>query len=367
METNDLIFDREIRRQFAALGYPVADISAQTYKMENGQPVRLPNGKYETITRQLWYDADVEKVLYPEFVKEMRKYNCQGHNIYMKPRETNDLIYILVDDLHGPILEMFTPNLLLRTSLEHKKQAVYAVPFVHDREDTPKREARRLYMDVFTYLNLCYGDSGIHGFRHAFRVPGFSNRKPDYAPNFPYAKLLSARKATDPRMVDFIDRCAAGKFPLLSEIRRMKDELKETGQVTVIDNPEQQDDPALPEGGASLPAGGSRIHAVSETDHRPDDMKLAWEMAKAGATEQEIREALSQGSAHLASPCGYDLSPDRYIARTAERVIAAFEKKAVLATRKPAPPVPPRPNNRPTLATYAKMARRKRDAALAKA
>ena len=116
--------------------------------MENGQPVRLANGKYETITRQLWYDADVEKVLDPEFIKEMRKRNCQGANIYMKPRETDTTIYILVDDLHGPILEMFTPNLLLRTSLEHKRQAVYAVPFDHDREDTPQRESRRLYMDT---------------------------------------------------------------------------------------------------------------------------------------------------------------------------------------------------------------------------
>lgn len=368
MSDQNFLFDKDVRRQFAALGNPVANISAQTYKYENGQPVQLANGKYETITQILWHDADVNKVLDPEFIKEMRKRNCQESNIYMQPRETSDLIYILIDDLRGPILDMYTPNVLLRTSLEHKRQAVYAVPFVHDREDTPHREARRLYIDIFTYLNLAYGDPNIHGLRHAFRIPGFSNRKPDYAPHYPYAKLLSARKTTDPRIVEFIDKCASGEFPLLREIRRMKEELKENGTITVIDNPEPDTDPVLPEdiGSGSCPAGGgSRIHAVSETDHRPEDMSTALKMARAGATEEDIREELARNSGHLSAPCGYDLAPARYVARTAERAVAAVEQTPrAEATPKPAPPILPR-SSCPTVAKFAEMARRRREAAFA--
>ena len=339
-DMQDFLFDRDVRRVFAALGNPRVEVSAQSIKTVNGQPVLLADGTPETITRVIDYDRDVETILHPEFVKEMRKLNLRDNNIYMKPTETADTIYILVDDTKPLLYDRFTPNIHFQTSLPHKRQAVYAVPFLYDREDG-RREARRLYMDVFAYLNLAHGDANIRGLRHAFRIPGLSNRKPVYAPHFPFVKLLSAKKGTDPRIIAWIDDCASGKFPLLREIARMKREIAGGQPITVDPNPLHDD--AMPEdmGPGRAPSGG-RMRSAGETDHRGADMEKGWEMARAGATTAEIEAELLINSAHLANPCGYDLDSSRYVSRTAERTVAAVEKSRgqhILPTiRKPSQP-----------------------------
>ena len=295
-------------------------------------------------------------------LKKIKGFNAQGFAVYITPQEQGtDRIYLLVDDLQPSLLDAFgAPNALCQTS-PASQQAVYSVPFDHDR---------RLYIDIFNYLNLAHGDQDISGLRHPFRLAGFSNQKPKYmdeAGKFPFVKLLSGKKATSPAILAFIEQCAAGQFPLLGEIARLRKE-RDAQNVDEYDDPEQEQ--AQPPAQVVEPAPVRTV--ISAIDHRGGDFSETLKAAWSGLGGEDLEKFVSENSRHIVEPCGYDMNPQQYVQNTAVNaeaaVAAAREKiKEKLASRKPAPPVLPRATNRPTVAMFAKMAQLRREAALAKA
>ena len=361
-----------IRRQFAALGNPPALISGSRIRTEGGQVVLAADGKPETVGKRIIPGlVTVDEMLEPECFRAVKGDNCKGWNVFMTPQETTSTIFVLVDDVDLDALERdgFRPNLKLQTSPK-SKQAVFALPFLYDKADAPGREARRLYMDVFTWINLKYGDVELRGLRHPFRIAALSNRKPSYEQDgkFPFVKLLSARKGTCPKLATLIDEAAAGKFPLAYEIARMKAVLAGEPEPQPLPAPVmgQEREPEIQEQ-ASAEAHVSTACRPAEhgKDHRDADMTLAWDLAKEGLSGQALQDAFRAESGHLAAPSGYDRGPDRYVERTTDRAEAALEEiRAKQAARKTPPPAPPR-RSRPAVAKFAEMARRRREAALA--
>lgn len=243
--------------------------------------------------------------------------NSGGWNIYMKPYENSALIFILVDDLKPDFFDSgFTPNLILQTS--HKsKQAVFSVPFKYDRS---AKEDRRLYKDIFNYMNLKYGDPFISGLRHNFRLATLSNRKPSYEEDgkFPFVKLLSARKTICKKFVKFIDDCYSGKFPLYEEIEQLKGLYR----------------PSSTKNTEEASHRPSRSFNNSGLDHRGDDFSYALKKAWEGKTVNEIKDLLHEHSKHLEEPCGYDLNVFQYIEKTAENACEAVGKSKKEKTTK---------------------------------
>ena len=196
-------------------------------------------------------------------------------------------------------------------------------------------------MDIFSYMNLKYGDAELRGLRHPFRIAALSNRKPSYEQDgkFPFVKLLSARKAICPKLPTLIDDAAAGKFPLTHEIATLKAKL--------AGEPEPVQIPARESAGTYIPAT-TRLPAGTGPDHRDEDMTLALDLVWSGLAGEALEKSFRERSQHLAAPSGYDRGPDRYVERTTTRaeaaVMAAREKiKEELASRKPAPPDPANP------------------------
>lgn len=97
--------------------------------------------------------------------------NIDGYNIYITPQETDDAIYILVDDADIARLKNdgFKPNLIIQSS-QQSFQAIFVI--------NRKYADREIYISIFNMLNKQYGDEGINGLRHPFRLCGYKNMKP---------------------------------------------------------------------------------------------------------------------------------------------------------------------------------------------
>jgi len=100
----------------------------------------------------------------------------------------DDAYYILLDDSKKSLEELeqlgFKPCLFQKTSWD-STQAVFKVP---------KNTDRRAVIDVFNALNRAFGDEGISGLRHAFRLAGFRNMKPKHERNgqYPFVNVIAA-------------------------------------------------------------------------------------------------------------------------------------------------------------------------------
>ena len=306
----------------------------------------------------------LDDLLDDDNLKKIKGFNARGFAVYITPQEqgTNQ-IYLLVDDFQPSLLDVFgAPNSLCQTS-PASRQAVYVVPFDHDR---------RLYVDVFNYLNLAHGDPKISGLRHPFRLAGFSNQKEKYRNEdgkFPFVKLVSGRKAVSPAMLAFVEECASGLFPHLDEDARLRKE-RDAPDLDEDDDEEMQE----PKAQAQPPAQAVELArprtGISAVDHRGEDYSETLRAAWHGVEGEDLERFVAEISKHIPECCGYDTNPQEYIRKTAANAQAAVavarEKiEEERASRKPAPPVVPRANNRPTVARYAEMARLRREAAQA--
>lgn len=167
----------------------------------------------------------LENLLLDHNLNKIKSLNVRDYAIYITPQEQGtDKIHILVDDTSDAIFEIFgKPNNFLQTSPK-SQQAIYTVPYTHQRD---------LYNEVFKYMNIKYGDPNLSGLRHPFRLAGFSNRKQKYMDNdgkFPFVKTISTCKEMSPQLIDFIEKCACGDFPIIDEVKRLKDKYKAVDQ-----------------------------------------------------------------------------------------------------------------------------------------
>lgn len=273
----------------------------------------------------------LKDVLQDDNLKKMKSLNVRDFAIFITPQEQNtNKIFILVDDTSEKVIEVFgKPNNFLQTSPK-SQQAIYTVPYIHDRD---------LYNKVFMYINLMYGDHKLLGLRHPFRLAGFSNRKQKYMDSdgkFPFVKTISTTKEFSPQLIAFIDKCAAGNFPLAEEIQRLKTQYKLEDDQQYVEFEDEDitatsstPDPTPRPTPAPRP-GGTGI------DHRGEDFSTALRAAWAGLAGEDLENHISQNSQHIIDPCGYDMNFAAYIEKTAANALTAVSDAK--ANHTPNPP-----------------------------
>jgi hypothetical protein len=110
-------------------------------------------------------------------ISTLRRDNARGFDVYLTPIDEKNH-YVLIDDIHedkaGKLAKFkadgFNPVLLQYSSADNY-QAILKIPKIDGDHDFANQ--------IFQKLNTDYGEPGIKGgVVHAFRMCGFSNRKP---------------------------------------------------------------------------------------------------------------------------------------------------------------------------------------------
>lgn len=201
------------RRQHAAMGAPLYRItfidrdvgrvtlnSGRTHSVLDKNKNKIDGDRYDLKTAKEIEDA----------MGVLMGRNKKGYDIYVTPADP-DFYYILVDDIHehkygfegrySAFLQSgFTPILIQETSADNKQ----AIIKVH-RQSTEHQVAIKFFKD----MDVMYGEKNCQGGPdHAFRMAGFSNKKPSR--NNEFTKIVE----TNPGVI-----CEKAKFVIAEMIR----------------------------------------------------------------------------------------------------------------------------------------------------
>lgn len=123
-------------------------------------------------TERLWSANEVRTK-----IPELRRWNAAGFDIYITPdpKEQKSHFFLIDDATDENLSKMkgkgFEPCLIQQSSVGNK-QAIMRTPVV------PSAFEKEAANDLFRSLNKDYGDPNIRAKVHAFRMAGFSNKKP---------------------------------------------------------------------------------------------------------------------------------------------------------------------------------------------
>lgn len=124
------------------------------------------------VGEEIFWNADeVEKK-----IPFLSRQNMIGFDVYITPID-DDHHYLLIDDSNKENLEIlrktgFIPNIVQETS-KNNLQLIYKV-----ERDKSRVDEQSIANSLMLRLNKNLGDEDISGANHAFRIPGFSNKKP---------------------------------------------------------------------------------------------------------------------------------------------------------------------------------------------
>lgn len=153
-------------RQSDALASPTYRITLKS-RVEGLNTYNYGKGR-DGADERFYTKVDVDRLL-PKLSRE----NARGYDIYVTPIDP-DHHYILVDDMRDDAMKQlradgFEPCLVQQSSHDNW-QAVVKVP----KHINEQKQANELVVE----LNRRYGDPNLSGVMHAFRMAGFSNKKP---------------------------------------------------------------------------------------------------------------------------------------------------------------------------------------------
>ena len=121
--------------------------------------------------------------------------NLEGFGIYAFPAASvSDRAVFVVDDaadgkrpaaMVNAYIEASDPNIYLRTSAL-KTQALFSIPGDPRRGSADYRALLRTVQEE----NKLHGDPGVNNLRHAFRLPGFFNKKKKYEERPPLVSII---------------------------------------------------------------------------------------------------------------------------------------------------------------------------------
>lgn len=206
-----------INKEFKALGNPIVRLTATKIKTdESGNIIYDEKGKPKKETIVIGKDRKTgdEKFYNRKEVltkiKQLNFLNASGYNIFITPieyAEPRKFVQIVVDDvkdLHALKQAIGEPNIVIESSKENY-QCLYNIPneIVYKNSlDKGDKKFRRRYLNFFNEINHFFGDENISGLRHAFRLAGFANQKPNRAPVF--AKIISTSDAENHELAQLI-------------------------------------------------------------------------------------------------------------------------------------------------------------------
>lgn len=161
-------------------------------RVEGRKPWNI--GKREGQPEQFWTaDQLTEKLGF------LSKKNAEGYDVYLTPFKQGRF-FLVVDDMTAEnqkalLNNGFTPALIQESS-EDNRQAVLIVEGGVDEQEAANR--------AVSGLNKHFGDPNFHGYEHAFRMAGFSNKKPGRKSAF--TRILSAAHRLCGKAVELINR-----------------------------------------------------------------------------------------------------------------------------------------------------------------
>lgn len=272
----------------------------------------------------------LQNILQDDNLLKMKSLNVKGFAIFITPQEQDsDKIFILIDDTSEAIIDIYgKPNNFLQTSPK-SQQAIYTVPYIYHRD---------LYNKIFMYINLMYGDHRLLGLRHPFRLAGFSNRKPKYMDEqgcFPFIKTISTTREISQKLTDFIEECAAGTFPLLEEIQRLKALYRLEEDQLYAEDEDEHDIATDPTPAPNTPRSTLHPRPGMSADHRGKDFSTALRAAWQGMEGEALESHIAENSDHILDPCGYDMNFEAYIEKTAANAAATVAEAKANFTPRP--------------------------------
>lgn len=152
---------REIALFMAALGVNALDIQTNVHES-------LKAGLYNFSRENMFFDDICNCLNILAKLSFSGKPGIAPVGIYCQPIYPEDKIGIMIDDVHGDIIDRYKPTCLLQTSKEGQPQAFYVVNRKHELS---------FYNYVAAKLNEEYGDRAVKSVFHDTRLPGFHNQK----------------------------------------------------------------------------------------------------------------------------------------------------------------------------------------------
>jgi hypothetical protein len=281
-----------VRQQIAAMGSELFEVGLYDPDPGASEPIMIP---------RVWdYGTIVKSVAW------LRYQNCEGRNIYIRPKGEHDLS--MVDDLTEQAVSTmkqagFAPALVVETSPGN-----YQAWLKH-----PERLGKEVSTAAARALAEKFGgDRGAADWRHFGRLSGFTNRKARHLDTatglYPFVRLIESSGEVYP---------AAGRFlaAVKSDLERHRIErerLKERAATTRSASPPELKTIDAFRADARYGGDGTRI-----------DLAYAVYAFSRGATATEIEAAIrSRDLSHK----GTERRQNDYVERTIKKALASIDR-----------------------------------------
>ncbi len=305
-------------RQHGALQAPAYRVSlvGRTGSAE-GQNINLGKARKAGDPEKTYTAVEVEGL-----IPQLRWRNARGFDIYVTPLDSAHH-YVVVDDMKSGASKLlmglgFAPC-LVQSSSKGNEQAVIKVAKV-DRADE-QQLANRLVRE----MNTQHGDPKFSGVVHAFRMAGFSNKKPDRANAI--TRILQAGHRLCARAAELLQQFRHAADSALAQRRRQTEQERleldarrqaqgSNGHDQVEVLFERDDDVATAFRRAVVSVRDwVTLRGLAEDASRVD-YQAAMAMLKAGWTDAEVRAGMLAGSDGLGQR---HQDPEDYVRRTVRR------------------------------------------------
>ena len=305
-------------RQHEALQAPAYRVSlvGRTGSAE-GQNINLGKARKAGDPEKTYTAVEVEGL-----IPQLRWRNASGFDVYVTPLDSAHH-YVVVDDMKAGASKLlaglgFAPC-LVQSSSKGNEQAVIKVAKM-DRADE-QQLANRLVRE----MNTQHGDPKFSGAVHAFRMAGFSNKKPDRANAL--TRILQAGHRICARAAELLQQFRQAADSALAQRRRQTEqeqvELDARRQAQHISGRDQvevlferDDDVATAFRRAVADVRDWVMLRGLAEDASRVDYQAAMAMLKAGWTDAEVRAGMMAVSDGLAQR---HQDPEDYVQRTVRR------------------------------------------------
>jgi hypothetical protein len=282
-----------VEQQVAAMGSELFEVGLYNPDSGAGEPVMIP---------RVW---NAEVIL--KSVEWLRHQNCEGRNIYIRPRGEHDLN--MVDDLTaGAVSAMrqsgFNPAVIVETSPDNF-QAWLKHPQRLSKEVSTA--AARALAEKFG------GDHGAADWRHFGRLSGFTNRKAKYFDAttglYPFVRLIEATGNVYPEAERFLAGVKSDLERRQAEREHVRS--RQLGHANFI-RPRDLKSIDVFRADGRYAGDGTRV-----------DLAFAVYALSHGANAEQVETAIrSRDLSHK----GNERRQDDYVARTIKKALAAIER-----------------------------------------
>lgn len=316
-------------RQHSALQAPLYRVTARGRGDQDGKAVNLckKNG-----TETFWSPEETKRQ-----IPSLEYWNAKGYDIYLTPID-DKYHHILLDDLTAEGVAYIRGQYdvsLVQSSSNNNFQAIIRVPKAEISEE--EQSAGNELLSALNHLpDGCGGDKSISATRHAFRMVGFHNKKPNKKNMQTKIEYLKPNTTCE-RATQELAAIRARRLQTAQQAKAQKEQADTVIRTKAIDN--------IGDITIARPAGETaadkdyryRYHRIlgfakkqvregiwSDIDNSAIDYRVAKEMLEDKYPERDIAMAMTRCSPNFYSRHGDD--PDGYVRRTIHRAVQDIYK-----------------------------------------